>query len=388
MLDLFPLNEKFHQWDTGWYDNIRINGYKYSESEQSNSGFFPLFPYLWKWSGLSVFGITLFNLSATTAGLILLFKEFNFKKSELLLGISMPSMFFLFVPYTESLFFLFTTLFLIGIKRSNLYLTLLGLLLASLTRSTGIFFLPAIGFMILLTTKPANVASRKTISRIVVYLLPILAGIAIVTLWQWMETGVWFAYFKAQDAFWLRELTLPNFPLSTWNYPNILWVDALAFAVGLFAFFKVFQKLFRWFKSKESFTEEQPINFVEGYLCVVFISLLLINPKNANSGLTEISGANRYIFASPFFFLFLQNLLRGGYTFRKYIYLLIPVIWLLFNIYNTDQLLIFGLLTIYVVLFLMIIQKRMATLIWPMYFINMLLQFYLFDQFIRGEWVG
>ncbi len=388
MLDVWPLNEKFHQWDTGWYDNIRVNGYAFSESEQSNSGFFPLFPYLWKWTGFSVFGISLFNTSITIIALILLFREFNFKKSEILLGISIPSMFFLVVPYTESLFFLFTTLCLIGVKRNNLYLLFIGLFLASLTRSTGVFFLPAIGYMVFLSTKPSDIFSATTVSGIVIYLLPIIAGLSIVVIWQWAETGVWFAYFKAQGAFWLREVTLPTFPLSTWNHPDILWVDALAFTIGLFTFCLVVWRLFQWLKSQESSPEERPLHFVEGYLCVVFISILLINPKNVDSGLTEISGANRYIFASSFFYLFLQNLLRGNYPLSKYVYLLIPVIWLLFDSYSMDQLVVFGLLTIYAASFLLIAQKRIATLIWLMYLINMSLQFYLFDLFIRGEWVG
>ena len=387
LIDLFPLSEKLQQWDTGWYDNIRINGYTYSELEQSNSGFFPLFPYLWKWSGLSVVGITFFNALVSIVAFILLYQNFNFKKSEFLIAISIPSVFFLLVPYTESLFFLFSTVFLIGLKKKNLALIWAGLFFASITRSTGLFFLPAIGLIIFLESNNQDLFSLKTLRKLVLYSLPIFLGIAVVVVWQYLETGVWFAYFKAQSNHWFRGLSFPALPLSVWNYPKILWLDALAFLAGFFAFLMVIKRIINRVNHKGS--ENLEVIISEGYLCAVFISLILFNPKNMESGLTEISGANRYIFATPFFFLMLKNFLCGKYNPVRLAFLVVPFFWLLFNIYNPTDILIFSLLSVYVILYFLLDKTRFRSLVsMAIYLAGMLLQFYIVGLFLRGEWVG
>ena len=122
---------------------------------------------------------------------------------------------------------------------------------------------------------------------------------------------------------------------------------------------------------------------------MVFISLLLVNPKNIDSGLTEISGANRYIFATPFFFLFTQQLLSGNYKLKKLTYVMIPLVLLLFNLYVWPQPIIFACLALYLMNFVAVVRRDLPDhFLYILYLVNLGTQFYLFDQFIQGRWVG
>lgn len=387
-LDLFPLNEKLLQWDTGWYDNIRQFGYQYSDIEQSNSGFYPLFPYVWKWTGLSVFGITLVNMTCSLTGLYLLYRNLSFGKMEMLVALSLPSMFFLFVPYTESFFFLFGSIFLVGLHNGNKNWIWAGIFLASLTRPTAVFYVPALVCVVLLSSKTSELRLDKIMKDALFYLSPIVSGLLVVVLWQWLETGVWFAYFKAQSAHWYRGISIPNFPLSTWNYTKILWLDALAFLVGSLAFGMILKKLIAWLKGN-LVVENKAIVFSTAYIAVVFLSLILFNPKNQTSGLTEISGANRYVFVSPFFFVLILNYLRSE-GLPLIVLLATPLIWFLFNVYDEMYLLPFAQLTIYAVSFLLLprLNRLRSPVTIVLYLVGMVLQLYVFSMFIRGEWVG
>jgi len=102
-------------WDGYHYTNIKNDGYSYNPARQSNVAFFPGFPYLWKYSGLNAFGISLINLLLFLTGLFFLVREFAIRQRDALLFLSLPSLFFMFVPYSEALFFAASSILLIGL---------------------------------------------------------------------------------------------------------------------------------------------------------------------------------------------------------------------------------------------------------------------------------
>ena len=139
---------QFKQWDSFWYASIAENGYQYSHTEASNSGFFPLFPYMWKllWkiTGSGVKGICILNLVIFLLGMLMLKEAFKFPWSYFMLFLSIPSNFFMYVPYSEAAFFFFSAVMLAGLKKNNRWMILTGLFFSSLARPTALFFIPAI----------------------------------------------------------------------------------------------------------------------------------------------------------------------------------------------------------------------------------------------------
>jgi len=146
-LNVVPHGNNLVQWDGGWYKNVHDNGYNYFPDKQSNSGFFPLFPYMWKFLGVGNAGIAIFNAIAFLIAFLLLAYFFDIKRRNIFLLLSVPSLFFCYIPYSESLFFLSSSLFLIGLHKSNKFLIIAGLFFASTCRAASMFFVPAIFMM-------------------------------------------------------------------------------------------------------------------------------------------------------------------------------------------------------------------------------------------------
>jgi len=97
-------NSSIASYDAGWYKDIAVNGYSIKESNQSNVAFFPLFPMLWRLSNTSNIGISLINLSIFLFSIFLIWRSYQLKVIELLLCLSIPSLFFCWVPFSEALF--------------------------------------------------------------------------------------------------------------------------------------------------------------------------------------------------------------------------------------------------------------------------------------------
>lgn len=217
------------EWDAYWYGSIAEHGYLYDEAKPSNSGFFPLFPYtwrlLWKLTKASVQGVCLFNGMLFLAGMLVLRKAFNFSWMYFLVFISIPSNMFMYVPYTEAIFFFFSTLLLVGLRTNNAYLVAAGLFFASLTKATALFFLPAILCMEILNFE----SLWQCVKRTAAYAFFPLLGLFSVILFQYKATGVWFAYYRTQAHFWKRTFHVPEFPLTTWGGPRVLWLDGRRF---------------------------------------------------------------------------------------------------------------------------------------------------------------
>src|SRR5258705_3261931 len=82
----FQLTEKsFLHFDASWYNDIKENGYVYKADAQSNSGFYPAFPFLWKVTQLPPAGISIFNAIIFLFSFFLLARAFDFSTRESLL---------------------------------------------------------------------------------------------------------------------------------------------------------------------------------------------------------------------------------------------------------------------------------------------------------------
>ncbi len=388
-----PNKENLMNWDAGWYYSICKDGYSYSDSGPSNSGFFPLFPWLWKLSGLNSFAISVINALIAVFASAILFRSFHFGMREALLSLSIPSMFFLFIPYTESLFLLFSVLILVGLKKHNKLLITTGLFLSSITRPTAIFFIPCLMAMHIFSVSRSEFSIKSLVRESFLYSLTVLAGLAFVFAFQYWETGVAMAYFKSQSQFWNKSFTLPRLPFGTWGGKKLIWLDGMAFLAGTAALAMLCRKSLKWVKDMEKYkTWSREIAFSVCYLAMTLLSIVFFDSV-ANGVTTSIQSINRYMFVSAFFMLFLDYMLKQMRLDNKqFAY---PVVfalfnWLLFAPYRHIQYaIVFLLMTAYVILNMMIMRSEKFSRAWiAVYLINIFLQLYLFDQFMKAEWVG
>lgn len=384
------------QWDANWYNSLMFNGYEYVDSMPCNAGFFPFFSFIWYILGLSGFGISLLNLAFFIGGLWYLVKHFQPSMQQLLLVISLPSMFFLYVPYSEALYFVFSSLLLVGLQKKSNYLILLGVFFASLTRPTFLFFVPAFAVLFLFEIWSVQIALYWKISKkyLFYYILPAIVAIILITIIQYMQTGVWFAYFKAQSGVWLRAFRLPTLPFGSTASWSLLWIEAISFWMGTFATILIaYFSYTRLIKRVKLPVLAPAFLFSLVYLMMAFLSIVFFNPT-WEINRTVLNGINRYMFVNPFLLVVLWQI--GQYLSIRYkdlIYLLLAsfLLWLLMSYYylHIGTLLYFLAITVYILLYVLFIKhKKNLPLIIALLVINCVGQVYLLHRFLGGEWVS
>jgi hypothetical protein len=389
---------QLRQWDSYWYESIAEKGYQYSNTEASNSGFFPFFSFLWKvlWelTGSHIRAICLFNLFAFFTGALLLKKAFQFSYPYFLLFLSIPANMFMYVPYTEAVFFFFSALILSGLKMKNQKMVVIGLLFASLTRPTALFFIPAIVCMEFF----AFTGIRTFLKNIVIYSAIPLLGTFIVMLVQLKYTGVWLAYFKAQSLFWNRTVQVPDLPLTTWDGARLLWLDGFALFFGLLAGCVLLFFLFRKVIVKNGSYADRSVFFSLTYLVLALASVVFFNGKDAVGG-TSLMGANRYILASPYFLVFLL-FLTHEVQFEKEVFLLFLIAGIMtffairteggtFKLYDRlDQFYYKFFILVNAFIYLLASKRFNNNFIAVIYLINLFIQLIIMNQFTQGRWIG
>lgn len=188
-----------------------LQGHGYSEQEYLTA-FFPLFPAMWGWLGVSPAVISGVNFLLWFAVLFFASRALRLSVLETLLIQVLPSMIFMGLPYSESVFAVASLVILIGLKRQQLAVSSVGFFLANISRPAGSIFIPAVILMELLT---AGTWGQK-LKRITIHVSANAAGL-LCTAWiqSWYDWP-WFTYFRAQRL-WGNELQFPSYPLTSWG---------------------------------------------------------------------------------------------------------------------------------------------------------------------------
>lgn len=333
MVGIRPGAANLRSWDVVFYDSIAHSGY---DKNSDNTGFFILFPLIWKLSGLGIWGICALNIVFFAAGFAFLSRTLQVTdKITYLLWLTLPSVYFFFLPYTESLFFLLGTVMLYAVKRQRPVLLWIALFLIALVRPTATLLVPAL-FVMELLGNPKKSWLKSILKAGYLYLPPVLLALSLFILWQYRETGIWFAYFKTQTAVWGHLFSWPGIPFTNIAKGDVRyhWLSSLAILIDTLALIWLVRALILWLKNKG--LQDKTLILSVGYLAMLLVNLLFLNPKYGNQT-TNIMGANRYSFASPFFFLFLYHLRQMKYTPRHilYVFLLLNAFWILFGAYHT-----------------------------------------------------
>ena len=307
LLQNAPNPDNIIGWDAGWFNSVRTGGYVGS-SGQTNIPFFPLFPYLWRLLGVGGLGISAVNAGLLLLGAAWLGRTFGLRRHQVLLLLSVPPVFFCFVPYAEALFFLFGAVLLRGLHRQHLGLTVLGLLGCCLTRSAATLFVPALVLAEVLACT-ARPQLPRLVARLGAGLLAVAGALGTVFYLHYRATGNLWALFVAYEH-WGHAPSWPQLhQLHSSAGITVLWFDALALLVGLMAGVACLglgvRWLAGWFRPGPApVAPSRAVVFALGY-CAAAVGFILVYQQAS-----DITGASRYVLATPFFGLLLAQLAR------------------------------------------------------------------------------
>jgi len=404
----YPTNISLIQWDAGWYSDIVENGYSFVPGVWSNTAFFPLFPIIWRATQLSPLLISILNLIMAMSGMLILKRTLHFNNREFFIFLSIPVLFFNYIPYSEGLFFLSGSILLYGLKRDFSF-ALLGIFMMGLTRSVSLIFVPIILFSFLFNLQ-VNKSNSTIFRRSGLLILVSFISLLLAQYIQFLESGFFFTLFDTQATFG-RVLSMPELYFTTWDNARLIWIDGLAFFSGAVAFIVCLVLLYRKFRNPKILVST-PLLFSLAYLTIVFLIELFYSPKDELGG-TSLMSVNRYIFCTPFFVTFLLMVFKHYRPDIKTIlkFLIASVIfWSFFNAWGnlgymdrfrlpwyTDRFslpfmiskIYFALVILYSFVFLLLSRKGLQKSLWSgVYIFNLLLQIILFNQFFHSIWIG
>ncbi len=245
MIQNVPGEDALRRWDSGIYEDIVRNGYTYKDPHYNNSGFFIFYPWVWRALHVGTVGICCFNYLFFITGFTIMSGLYKLTTTEKLLWLSIPTVYMMMIPYSEALFFLLIVITFYGITKNKRWMIWAGLFMASLTRATGIFLLPAFLVMELLCEDNSRKWYETVRDYCVNYALPIIAGLAFFIWYQYHAIGVWFAYFIQQQNSEGHIFGMPVLPFSSFEGPRILWISALALFCCLLSIIVVVVKIFK-----------------------------------------------------------------------------------------------------------------------------------------------
>jgi hypothetical protein len=403
-----PEKGKMARWDAGIYQSIKDNGYiNYDETSSGNVGMYPGFPFLWKLTDMNDLGISLLNWLIAVIGIVILARTFEWKAWQVMFILAFPSSMFFMAPYGEALFLLGGSIALRGMYKQDLRLLFFGLLIGSMVRAIGMFFIPALLFMAFLQISGFKWQQlRPIVIQLGVGIGAVVLGTVVVMVVQWVQVGDPFAYFYVQLVRCNHLFQIPDFPLTTWDSYRLLWIDGSAFWICMLAMLACLvwgiQKLTK-INLPPAFGGIPPIWFAAGYLFMSLFFLLFNNPKD-NLGGTTLYAANRYIFASPFSMVLLMWFLNRKETTRLQVYIalaaIVCTIPLLGNDISFDNSplwgsmedgkLIYRMLMVIPWAFLFLLHgKEKFTWQWGvLYAACLFMQLTSYDVYLKGIWIG
>lgn len=249
--------------DSGYYLKIAENGYtnkRFSSATQENWAFFPLFPYTIKivnwlidnplYSAMIISNIT-FLAALYFFGALLHLEGFD--KSTIVFSYSLicfaPLSYFFFIPVTESIFFLLSTLAFYFAKKNKTVQSSLFISLATATRATGILILPAYAYYQI--RKLLN--NKINFKDFVISMLIAPLGVITFMILLYNKTGNALAFLDIQKT-WGREIANPYYGfksailsytniLSDWNF-NLLNITSILLAICAVIYFSLTKRIY------------------------------------------------------------------------------------------------------------------------------------------------
>lgn len=387
LVSFTPGDTTLLKWDASIYKDIAENGYTYLDEQFNNTGQTCLFSWLWRILHVGITGISLVNILLFSIGFGILGALLKPQTENALLWLTTPSLYIMAVPYTEALFFLLTTLFILGIEKKLKWLVWICLILMSLTRATTIFIFPAAILMTLL--KSDKTKFWPSILRAGInYALPIIIGIGSFVIVQYQAVHIWFASFRQQQKYLGHEWQLPTLPFANFYGGNhVLWLTGFAFLACLVAMLMLLGYIIRWLR-KGNIAINHLMVLSCGYLAFSLISIVFCSPTWATNT-TNLLGMHRYSLSTPFFFVFLHSMSAKRPTAKAFgmLFIIANLAWLTFGSYIHIQHLVFwNAVTAMAFLYLGYTSEKAKWVRPALIALNFLLQVLLFQQYLAGSY--
>lgn len=392
-------SQNYLNWDASWYNSIVENGYTYLEDQQSNSGFFPGFPYLWKILHLGPIGISFFNYFIFVIGLALLVYELEINWRYVIIVFSLPSLFFFYLPYTEALNYLFGSLLLISLWKNRWLVFYISLGAICLVRPQLFFLIPAVFVLFLVYRKSEFNLKRFLISSGVILTASIVTFYIIALD---CESNDLMIYSKSQIENWNHAFRWPRFPLTTWRGYRMVWIDALAFFAVLVTGIYFLHKLINGLRKEGILKVDKVWMFAVTGLLMNLILVLFFH--DLDDGRTTVLSLHRYVFCSPFLHYIILNKLftyqiidLRKITIYGSVSLLVMIafgfpFYSLIGLKLLSSVIYLGGLFIVLMASIFIFKKYKDNIqhlvLFAVYVVGLLLQSYLFQSFLKGNWVG
>lgn len=373
-----PNEQNILAWDASWYNSIRTNGYVYLPGRTCNMAFFPLFPLLWKLVTVGGIGIALINLVIFAGSFAWLTKAADVSYTDLLLLISLPSLIFCFLPYSEALFYLFGVITIKGFDSESRLMTCMGLMGCCLTRSASAVFVPALIVVMIVEWRHG----RRIVVDTCIYCAICIACIFLVAFMQASTTGLWFYFLKVQ-IYWDRQWILPGLPFTTFSPERILKYDAAALLLGMISIYFCIKIFF-------STTVRVKPSVLFSLLCMAGITVLDVFFTHNRYGHGNLWSLNRHLLCAPFITWLLIWFWRRYEVSRMDVYCISGITIACQVLSGISGYFLSGLYfvcfaTTYILLRFSWELNNYRLL---MYVVNLCLQAYLFAEFLQGKYVA
>lgn len=382
----FPSAITLERWDAGLYHKASEVGYYYISEQNNNAGIYILFPWVWKVLHVGIVGIAFVNLVFFALSITIITLLYPTSTANKILWVTTPSLYFMWVPYSEALFCLLSVISFYGIVKKNTWLTWFGLFSVSLCRATAVFLIPALLIMELLANNRKDVW-RSVCNYLIHYALPTLFGSFAFILIQYAYTGQWFPYFKGQAKYLGHTFSWPELPFCDfYGGDRVTWLCALAMLPCVIALGLLVVRCYKWLVSSEVYIDKV-WSLTLAYLPVILFTMVFCNPK-WGYGKTNLLGIHRYVFCSPYFFIFLYHTsFNRTYKLRHYLFLVLTcnIIWLSMGSYwHLHFLLFYNLNTLLAIGYMFAAGKGHIWAIPILCATNLFFQVQLYQQFLGG----
>jgi hypothetical protein len=310
----FKNKKNLLSWDAGIYNDIRCH---YYSDEDQTYAFFPLFPMLWKFLNIDIEYISFFNYLLFSLAIIILSSLFlNPEKLSdaesiivFMLALTLPMVVVIYLPYAEAVYILTFSVAAWGWIKNKYWMYFIFMTLFAMSRP--VFMNAGLAFIIadvLLFAKHRNFF--RFLKEMFLKIVPLVLGTIIVFYLFYLNSGNFLKYFETVEKWWQVHFQIPS-KITDWSIEGFgMNVFAIFFVIILSAillannFFKVLKS-----KGENDSSEENRIDQAKEYFfnvsllyfCGVFVTLIFFQNGSMN-------GLCRYVFSSPFFFVFLFHL--------------------------------------------------------------------------------
>lgn len=396
-------------WDAGIYNDIR---YRYYSDKDQTYAFFPLFPMVWKFFNVVIDNITFFNYLLFCLAIVILSSLFlNTEKLSdtesifvFLVTLTLPMVVVIYLPYAEAIFILTFSLALWGWIKNKYWVYFIFMTLFAMTRP--VFLNVGLALIIadfLLFIKHKNAV--RFLKELMLKITPIVVGTVIVFYLFYLNSGNFFKYFDTVERLWnvkfhfpsqITDWSVEGFGMNVFTIFFIILLSAILLATAFLKAWKIGQKNNPAEETNNDvqYAKEYFFNVSMLYFCGVFVTLIFFQNGSMN-------GLCRYIFSSPFIYIFLFCLYSdyNQIKLKKILLFFIPAVILSFlmligfekyepKINFSDS----GYFTFLLSFFYMFFMKRMhsvlrMTLLIIIILYNLVWVTYLYNMFLCNAWI-